>query len=826
MFISYNWLKKYIPEIETIKPEDIAKKVSWSLAEVEKIEERGKYLENIVVGEIIKVENHPEEAKLAIAKVRVGENKEIEVVFAGSNKEFVKPGSRYPVCLENGTVYDADGKPKKIVKTELKGIVSEGMLCSLAEIGLSTEKKGISLIEDNLPVGTDLTPLLKDYIFEVENKSITHRPDCFSHRGIAREISAMFDLDFVEHTPQDIITNLKNKIKVTVLADDVCSRFTCIAMSDVQVSGSPTWLKIALYNLGLTPINNIVDISNYIMLDIGQPMHIYDYDKLDTKEIIVRKAKKGEKAETINHKSYELKPTHLLITTNKSIEGIAGIMGGVSSEVNEKTKNILIEAANFDMFNIRKTGLELGLQTDASIRYSRGLTNTLTKEAALNAIKLVEDICGAEISSDLTDKVIVKESDKVLEFDLNNIKRLGGVTIEKTKIVRILNSLHIQVSGSEKLPSDLNKIPNAIVNLTIPVYRKDLNISQDIVEEVIRIYGYENVKPTLPTKTISAAPTNRDYEFTYLCKQALVNNNFDEIYTYSFVGTKTYQMSGLKTTQLIKVINAIAPELEFFRDNLLPGIIEKVELNTTTYDNFGYFEIGKALRKSTQDIPLHEKKIAVLNYDKNLNSTESMKQKMDAFLNRIHLKNYTLVNLYNLKKLKISEEDSEALKVFHPNQTALVVYKDKIIGYLGTINPLIKNNYGFDGNISLAYFDYNFLFDIYSTLKPEYKPLNYFPKVSRDVSYKLIADKFDIGMIIEDIKANIVMQNDININVEFVDLYENKEQLENYLTLRYIIQKNNGTLLENEIEQVITNINKYVETEFDLKERYKEEKVN
>lgn len=824
MFISFNWLKKFVPEIDTLKPEDIAKKVSWSLAEVEKIEEKGKFLKSIVVGEIIKVEDHPNEPKLAIAKVKVGESKEIEVVFAGTNREFVKPGTRYPVCLEGGMVYGSNGEPKEILRTELKGIESEGMLCSLAELGLSDEKKGISLIEDNLPAGTDLTPMLKDYIFEVENKSITHRPDCFSHRGMAREIAAMFDLDFNDHTSEELVTNLTNKVKVTILADDVCSRFTCITMSDVKVANSPTWLKIQLYNLGQNPINNIVDISNYIMLDIGQPMHIYDYDKLNTKEIIVRKAKKGEKAEAINHKTYELKPNHLLITTNKSIEGIAGIMGGVGSEVNEKTKNILIEAANFDMFNIRKTGLELGLQTDASIRYSRGITNTLTREAALQAIKLVEDLCGAEISSDLTDKVIVKESDKVLEFDLNNVKRLGGVTIEKTKITRILNSLHIQVEGAENLPSDLNKIPNAIVKLTIPVYRKDLNIPQDIVEEVVRIYGYENVKPSLPSRTISAAPTNRDYEFTYLCKQALVENKLDEIYTYSFVGTKTYQMSGLETNQLIKVINAIAPELEFFRDNLLPGVLEKVELNTTSYDDFGYFEIGKVLRKSTQDIPLHEKKIAVLQYSKNLNSTEELKLKVTNFLKRIQIKNYSLINLYSAKKIKISKEDETALKVFHPNNTALILHEGKLIGYFGAVNPVIKNNYGLDGSLSIAYFDFKSLFDIYSSLKAEYSPLNYFPKVSRDVSYKVTKEGYDVARVIETIKQNKFAEK-VNLEVEFLDLYENKEKNEKYLTLRFILQKSDGTLSEKEIEEVIAGINKLVETEYSYTERYKEKEA-
>lgn len=821
MFISYNWLKKYIPGIIDHSPEEIAKKVSLSLAEVERIEKRGEGLNKIVVGEIAEVNDHPTNKKLALATVKISDSEKISVVFANSNREFVKKGVLYPVCLDGGSVYDNTQNVKKIIKTELEGIISEGMLCSLAELGLENEKKGITLIEDNLPVGTDLIPLLKDYIFEIENKSITHRPDCFSHKGIAREISAMFELEFKENNEEEISTNEKEKIKINILASDICSRFTCISMRDVKVSSSPTWLKIYLYNLGQKPINNIVDVSNYVMLDIGQPMHIYDLDKLNTKQIYVRKAKKGEKVETINHKIYELKNNQLLISTEKDIEGIAGIMGSYKSEVDNTTNNILIEAANFDMFSIRRTGMELGLQSDASIRFSKGLTNTITKNAVVEAVKILEDITNAEVSSKLTDEFTKIDDVKTIDFNLNNIKKLGGVTIEKSKIISILNSLNIEVQGAENIPSEISKIPNANVSLTIPPYRKDLNIPQDIVEEVIRIYGYERIIPELPIRSIKSTPQNKDYEFTYLCKQQLVAVGLDEIYNYSFVGSNTYKKSNLKIDSLLKVINAIAPELEFFRDNLLPSLIEKIDLNASNFENFGFFEISRILKRTTQEeVPIHQKKIAALQYSEKKESNEELKSKITSFLKGINLENFSFRNLYNFDNSKISKEEKEMLSIFHPNQTILVLFNNKILGNIGSINPIIKNNFGFEANISMAYLDYQTIFDIYLSLKPDFKSINFFPSVHRDTSFTVTQNEIDYGEIIDELNK-INNENLSKWEVKFLDLYNDTQNNEKYLTLRFIMQKEQGTLSEKEIEEILSKTNKIMEEKYNITVRYK-----
>ncbi|MBP9758182.1 phenylalanine--tRNA ligase subunit beta [Candidatus Dojkabacteria bacterium] len=820
MFISYNWLKKYIPGIIDHSPEEIAKKVSLSLAEVEKIERKGEGLNKIVVGEITEVRNHPTNAKFAIATVKISDSQKITVVFAGSNQDYVKEGVLYPVCIDGGSVYDSNNNIKRIVKTELEGVISEGMLCSLAELGLENEKKGLTLIEDNLPVGTDLIPLLQDYIFEIENKSITHRPDCFSHKGIAREISAMFDLEFKENNENDITTNEKEKIKINILANDVCSRFSCISMRDIKVKSSPTWLKIFLYNLGQKPINNIVDVSNYIMLDMGQPMHIYDLDKLNTKQVYVRRAKKGEKIETINHKSYQLKINHLVISTEKNIEGIAGIMGSHRSEIDANTNNILIEAANFDMFSIRRTGMELGLQSDASIRFSKGLTNTITKDAVIAAVKILEDISHAEVSSKFTDEYVGIDEIKTIEFNLNIIKRLGGVTIEKSKIISILNSLNIGVEGAENIPSEISKIPNANVILTIPPYRKDLNIPQDIVEEVVRIYGYENINPDVPSKSISPTPQNKDYEFTYLCKRQLVAVGFDEIYNYSFVGSSTYKKSNLSTEALLKVINAIAPELEFFRDNLLPSLIEKVELNSSTFDNFGFFELSRILKRTLEEeVPIHQKKIAVLQYSKKGDSNEDLKSKISKFLYSINLQNFSFRNLYNFDKSKISKEDKELLSLFHPNQTLLITYSNQILGYLGLLNPIINNNFGFDANISIAYLDYQTIFDIFSSLKPDFKSINYFPSVYRDTNFKVSQNEVDYGEIIDEL-SNIRNEQLSKWEVKFLDLYTDQATNEKYLTLRFIMQKEKGTLSEKEIEEMVKKVTLLMEEKYNIQERY------
>lgn len=819
MYISYNWLKKYIPELDKFHPEEVAKKISWSLAEVEQIYNKGVGLNKIVVGQINEIMPHPSNEKLAIAKVEIGDKKILNIVFASSNIDYVKPTTLYPVCLDGGSIYDKEGKIKKIVTSELGGIVSEGMLCSISELGLDDEKKGITLIEDNMPLGKDLTVLLQDYIFEIENKSVTHRPDCFSHKGIAREISAMFDIEFIEKTPTEAITNEKDKVKVSVIATDGCSRFTCNTMRDVIVKSSPTWLKIMLYYIGQKPVNNIVDISNYIMYDIGQPMHIYDLDKMGQGDIYVRKAKKGEKLQAINHKNYDLSTNHLVIATKDTIEGIAGIMGALGGEVTETTKNILIEAANFDMFSIRKTGMELGLQSDANIRFSKGLTNIITREAVIEATKLFEDLADAELSSQLTDEIIKLDQEKIIEFNLNNIKRIGGINIDKTKIIAILNSLGIKVEGAENLPSDLTSVPNADVRLIIPAFRKDLNITQDIVEEVIRIYGYDRIIPDLPIKTIIPTKQNTDYEFSYKLKHILALSDVDEVYNYSFIGSKTYTKANLKTNHLLKVINAIAPELEFFRANLLPSLLEKVSLNSGIYDDFAIFELGREIIKTKQqDVPLHRKMLGIIQYCKTDDANKILKLKLDRLFMQIGIRNYSYKNIYSIEKSNQSDFEKEQLQILHPNQAVRINIAETMVGIMGSINPVVKNNYNFEANISIAYIDYKTLFELYEKTNPDFLPINYFPIVYRDINFNVSEINVDIAEII-----GLLGKLDTglaNWHVDFLDYYISPNSQEKYLTLRFAMQKGDGTLSESEIASALQLAKKTMQEKLNISERY------
>ena len=355
MLISNNWLKKYIPDIDDKTDKvKLAELLTESLAEVEQIIPIRQELDLIVCAEVVDVQKVPESNKLSICKVIVSKDGPQRTVVCGAPN--VKVGIKVALALPGGKVFDGHSKDKSMItieQKELMNITSEGMICSARELGISNEHEGILILETEMELGKDLLPILKDYVYEIENKSLSHRPDCFSHEGIAREIAAISGTKFIDtfvDAPLIPVKTLPFELKVKVDTTS-CARFTSICLSDVHVSSSPLWLQSLLSAVGVRPINNVVDISNYIMLDKGQPLHTYDYDKINGAKLIVRYAKKNEKSSFLNEKDYELDDSMMVIANSNGIENIAGIIGGSNSEITKDTKNVLLEAANFNMYS-------------------------------------------------------------------------------------------------------------------------------------------------------------------------------------------------------------------------------------------------------------------------------------------------------------------------------------------------------------------------------------------------------------------------------------------------------------------------------------------
>lgn len=818
MYISYNWLKQYLPTLAELDIKEVSEKLSKSLAEVEQIIPKGQHLKKIVVGEIKEITDHPISDSLMIAQVDT-KDKIRQVVFAKENKKFVKASTLFPVCLPGGQIYN----PKEDLGTEdvlqieareFKGVLSEGFLCSPKELGVYDEPKGISIIGNfDVSIGEDLTNLLTDFILEIENKSLTHRPDCFSHRGIAREIAAIMQIEFLQKPEMSMPIKTSNlPFEVKIEKDSICRRFSAISATNVKVTQSPTWMQILLSYVGSRPINNIVDISNYVMLDIGYPIHIYDYDKLKKPKLIVRNAKNKEQFEGLNEKKYTLDETMVVVDDTSIIQDLAGILGGANSEISPGTKNVIIESASWDMYNIRRTAMKLGINTDAAMRFAKGIDAYGTLETVMRVSELICDLAGAEIASELVDKQIETFKPKIIHYKLNNIKRHLGIEIPKQSILQILNSLEIEIQQEENLPTDIwaNNTTELSLDLVIPTFRRDLNIKEDITEELARIYGYEKITPSVPQRSLIAPKQNLESFYIRKFRSFLLQSGLDEIYTYTFIDKTTYDKCNLKYKDLIKLKNPLSSEIEYIRNSLLPSIMTKIVLNNNNFDDINLFEINtisQKNKKSKTELPTISKKIAIAVSKKHSQNEifYTLKQKLDFLFSKLDLK----ISYQNLSK--VNKAPTNTASIFHPNKSAVLFHKNEIIGLAGVINPQIKENFDLNNNeIAVAEIELSKLISILKTQQdPKYEPITTMQKSQRDLSF-WIKQRDEVQMIIDSLNDQKFKNlEDINL----IDFYQTEDKKS--ITLSFTLQNPKKTLTEEDINDTMKKVKNFIVQELD-----------
>jgi phenylalanyl-tRNA synthetase beta chain len=811
MKISYNWLKTYLPDLESLDIDKLSNKIYSALAEVENIDHRGKGLSRIVVGEIIDTKNHPENNKLMVASVNIGSKKNLTILFAAENQDLVNKGDFYPVCLPGGTIYNPSEPfgsqiPMEIIEREINGIVSEGILCSPRELGIFDEKRGVSILGSTAKNGEDLLPILNDFVFEIENKSLTHRPDCFSHRGIAREIAAITGLNFIDKDEAILPIQSGNKpIKITLQENSVCQRFCSVSMENVSIESSPAWIQIRLAYTGIRPINNIVDISNYIMTDIGYPIHIYDYDKLKKPELVVRKAQKEEIFIGLNENTYKLNPDMVVIESGGQVEDLAGIMGGENSEITKETKNIVIESASFDMYNIRKTSMTLGLVSEASTRFSKGIDGIGTEETVKRVATLVEELTGGEVASQFIDINKQNITTKKIRFNFKLVKRLLGIDIGKDKIIDILESLNIEIEGGDEAITPSNDLDIDTV-LVIPYYRKDLNIQEDIIEEIARIYGYANFVPEYPTRTIRRAKINPIMVFGRRITDLLTKSGLDEVKSYSFVSQELWKKAELSPEMLVKLKNPLSPELSLLRDSLLPSIIEKSYSNMKNYDNFGIFEISRVTEKNQETLGLN-------NQPYKISGAYTSRKSVDSFEKLKSMVAFVLSNLnidFQLKR-SIKADNSTEWSLYHPNKTVSFIHNKQIVAMVGEINPLVQSNFNLSQNsLSIFNIDHQAVRELYESKQSQYRGFSMFPTTKRDVNIWL-KERTEVGTVIQFIKDEKIQ--DLS-EIEAIDLYREGDKTS--LTLRFTIGNNDYTMSEEQINETYNSIISIIENKLHL----------
>lgn len=621
MKISLSWLRQFT-DIPAIDPYELGKLFTIRTAEVEGVINEGEAWTNIVAGKIVSIQPHPNADKLRITQTDVGaENGGILQIVCGAPN--ITEGMWVIVALPGSRVrWHGEGDLITLEKASLRGVESNGMICGGEEVGLE-ETPGVLDLGSYKPTaklklspGDNIGTMLGkgDVILEIDNKSLTHRPDCWGHYGIAREMAAIFETKLKPYEkavklikPTDIPAN-DSPLSITVHDKEICPRFTSIVIKGVQVKESPDWLKEALMQVDVRPINNIVDVTNYVMYELGQPMHAYDRQVVGTDKLEIRFARTGEALETIDHKKHELTSEDPVITNGEHVLTLAGVMGGAQSEISANTTEIILESANWQPGIVRKASQRHGLRTDAVQRYEKSLDSEMTMPALLRAAALIKKLCPkSELIGSIVDVYSAKEPIKTITIDPQNIEEKIGTKISPTEITAILKQLAFGIKTLSGKPKK--------IEVTVPSWRatKDINTEDDILEEVARMHGYEKITPTLPSLPISLPLENPQRKLEHRSREILSHQlNLSEVYNYSFYGREDIEKCDLPEDLHLKLENYLSSEQTHMRTSLIPNLLKNLSSNLRFKKEIAIYEIGRTYNEEHEYFPREEIMIAGL----------------------------------------------------------------------------------------------------------------------------------------------------------------------------------------------------------------------
>lgn len=817
MKVSYNWLKELV-DIYDIDPGVVAMRLTMSTAEIEGVEEVGEDLDKVVVGKIVDVKPHPESDHLFLTKIDVGD----EVLDIISGAPNTVKDTYVPIALIGAKLPDGT----RVRKVKLKGKDSYGIVCSEMELGVSDDHTGLWILNDeeisekDLKPGTEVTSLFptKDFIIEIENKSITNRPDLWGHYGVARELAAIFKRRLKPvYTKDELDTVLKARgsvhLSVEIKDKLLCPRYTAIMLDGVEIKRSPYKLRRRLYTLDVRPINNIVDVTNYIMLEIGQPLHAFDESKLFQNKIIVRRAQEGELLSTLDGVERTLTEDTLLIEDPEKAVAVAGVMGGLNSEIGDESHRIIIESANFNPVSIRRTAVRLGLRSEASNRFEKSIDPELTVLGIAGSVSMIRSIMPeVKIVSPLVDANYWKRKKIVIPLNINWVLKLIGVSIEKKRVVDILRSLKF----------DIEEVDNKNMMVTVPSFRstKDISLPQDLVEEVGRIFGYDNIEPILPQ--IESTPVYRDKLLSFIRRLKSIFSEelgFTETYTYSFHDDSVLDIFYSRDIPFVKLKNPVSLSLSRMRRSLIPGLFSHIEKNLTYRDEFSVFEIGSVYNplksdKKKSNVPPDERKMAsaLLLYKIKDHTVFFMaKGRLEELFHRLNLDNVDFIPFHRGSEYKkcFNMKSLGNLSVYHPGRRALLVYKDTCFGAFSELNPKLLKRVGVDFHTYRAAvfeMDVSLLNDLVmeSMGRKEYKKLPRFPEVS--LAFACVVDE-DVS--VSEVQDFISSYNSKLIEkVELFDIYRGKPlpAAKKNLAFNVYYRRKDRTLTEKEANEVHEDI--------------------
>lgn len=781
MLLPIKWAKEYVDINDDIM--NICDKVTLTGSHVESIIKLGDNIDNIVVGKIIDIYRHENSNKLWITKVDLG-NEIVQIVTAAQN---LKQFDYVPVAKVNSTLSDNT----KIKEAKLAGEISQGMFCSYKELGYPDSvipkeyKDGVlRIIDENIVLGTDIREVLDLDDTVVEFEITPNRPDCLSIVGMAREIAASFDKKLNPINVKNL-KEIENKslLNITIHSDD-CKRYSASIVKDVTIKESARKVQNYLLNSGIRPVNNIVDLTNFLMLELGQPLHAFDLDKLEG-NISIRNAFEGEKVVTLDDVERTLSSEDMLICDDVKPIAIAGVMGLKNSEIDENTKNIFIESAFFTKKTIKSTSKRLGLKSEASIRYEKGLTSEHTMNVLARFLCLLEKNVKCKIDS-IFDVSKEETTSKLIEFDTNLVKRLLGVEIKNSDIITYLDLLEIKT-----------EVKGDVIICTIPYFRTDLVIQEDIVEEIGRLYGFCNLNPTpiLAPNTIGRKSKKRILEDKI--KNILLNLGLYEITTYSFIGGSIIKKSKMNTQNTVKILNPLGEEFSIMRKSLIPNIIEVLSKNLNyKNEDLLVYELGNTFHTvENYEVPFEKKRLVIGSYGK-----------YDFY----YIKD-VIINLFNVLNIKnIEFIKNNCIDYFHPGVCADILANGEKVGEIGQISYDVCKNFSIKKNIFVCEIDIEKIRDKVSLIKI-YEPIIKYPAVKRDLA--IIVDKdIDSGRIEKIFKNN---SNNLLKNIELFDIYTGNQINKGKKSMAYKLtfQSKEKTLVDEDINSLIDNML------FDLKEQ-------
>ena len=781
MLVSYNWLKQYTNVEDNASA--LAEKITRGGIEVEGVEYLAEEISGVVVGYVESKEKHPDAEKLNVCQVNVGEEENLQIVCGAPNVD----AGQYVIVATVGAKLPGI----KIKKAKLRGVESQGMICSLAELGLSKSvvpknyQEGIYVFETEQELGSDVVEVLglNDYILDL---SITpNRADALSMRGLTYELGALYNnkVDFkdVEKEEDYEATSLQVAIE-----SDSCRNYVGQVVKNVEVKSSPLWLQTRLMNSGIRPINNIVDITNFVLLEFGQPMHAFDKDLVGDK-IVVRDAKEGEVLETLDGEERKLQTTDLVITDGTRAIALGGVMGGKNTEVSEETKNIILESAYFNPTSVRRTSAAHGLRSDSSARFEKGIDPNMQKAALARAVELILELCpNAVVESSVG--VVNKVDDKVVEITTSYINNYLGIILSTEEIVAILEGLSFKVEASGE---------DLVVK--VPTRRPDISIKQDLVEEVIRIYGYDNLASTLPkfSKTTKGGLTYsqrmvRDLRAVY------ASLGFNDTINYSLVSEEEATQYTLEDHHKVRLLMPMTETHSTLRQSLIPGLLNTVQYNVARKQkDLKLLEIGRVFFGSGDD-NIQPKETVYLSAALTGEERSTKWLKESSTLDFFAAKGYLEVVFERLGLEEKVTYKKSTLEGMHPGRFAEVYLGEKRIGFIGEVHPQVADKLGLN---TTYVFEIN-LDEVISEgkVKPKYEEVTKYPEITRDIAMLVdVKDEYqNIYNVVESVNSKLITK------VELFDLYVGAELLvgKKSLALTITYSDKQKTLTDEEVTAV------------------------